>query len=184
MTSEILIQKLLVEIEQQKILVRTKLYPTSEEKLNHKSSPETWSVLECLAHLNSYSAHYLPSFEKAIQDAESKGFKPEKEFYSTWLGRFSIQSVLPENIHKKMKAVKKHNHLNSQLSKNEIKQFEENLNRLSVILEKSNRISLNKTKVRIEVMPIFKLRLGDIFQFMVYHQSRHLVQATNLLRQF
>lgn len=183
MTSEILIQKLLVEIEQQKILVQTKLYPISEERLNHKSSPETWSILECLAHLNSYSAHYLPSFEKAMQEAESKGFKPEKEFYSTWLGRFSIQSVLPENINKKMKAVKKHNHLNSQLSKNEIKQFEDNLNRLSAILKKSNRISLNKTKVRIEVMPIFKLRLGDIFQFMVYHQSRHLLQATNLLQQ-
>ena len=36
----------------------------SEEVLNFKESPKSWSVLECLEHLNLYGDFYLPEIEK------------------------------------------------------------------------------------------------------------------------
>ena len=35
----------------------------NEEKLNYKPNPETWSVLQCLDHLNQYAEYYIPEME-------------------------------------------------------------------------------------------------------------------------
>lgn len=39
--------------------------------LNFKETPEKWSVLECLEHLNRYGDYYLPELEKAITDRKT-----------------------------------------------------------------------------------------------------------------
>ena len=35
-------------------------------QLNQKKSPESWSILECLEHLNLYGDFYLPAIEGAL----------------------------------------------------------------------------------------------------------------------
>lgn len=157
----------------------TSIAPLDFEKINWRPSEDKWSVAEIYAHLNSYCDHYLPLFEKAIQRSNHQNWQPAEKYKSTWLGRYFIQSMSPEKIHKKFKAPKQHNHIHSQISTDVIKIFLENQKRLKNILQISSTANINKSKIQIEILPFLKLRLGDFLNFFVTHQQRHLLQIMN-----
>lgn len=58
----------------------------SNEELNWKSNPESWSVLECIEHLNLYGDYYLPEIKKRMQQAATQ--KTSSEFKSGLLGNY------------------------------------------------------------------------------------------------
>ena len=179
MTSSDFLKSLDQDIDDLVERTTTSIAPLDFEKINWRPAENKWSVAEVYAHLNSYSNHYFPLFEKAIQEASSQNWKPAQKYKSTWLGRYFIQSMSPEKIHKKFKAPKQHNHIHSQISIDVIEGFLENQKRLKNILQLSENININKTKVQIEILPFLKLRLGDFLKFFVTHQQRHLLQIMN-----
>lgn len=164
------------ELEKQSAILKI-LETLDEEALNSRPHEKAWSALECVAHLNSYAEYYLPVFESTITQAISKGWTSTENFKSTWIGRYSISSILPENRAKKLNSPKQHNHFASARTKNDLLVFDEKLKTLYQLLKEAKSVDLNKAKVAIEIMPILKLRLGDFFPFLILHQSRHLDQA-------
>ena len=58
-----LLQELLTITGRASLMVKTFRQLTNEQ-LNYKSSPETWSILECIEHLNLYGNFYLPEIEQ------------------------------------------------------------------------------------------------------------------------
>jgi len=173
-------QRLLLEMElelEKQSTILEKLQSYDEGVLNQRPHEKGWSALECIAHLNSYADFYIPAFKDAISHAHSKGWYAVADFNSTWIGRYSISSILPENRHKKLKSPKQHNHFESARSKEDIHFFAEKLEQLNQLVGDAKSIDLNKAKVSIEIMPLLKLRLGDFFPFLILHQSRHLEQA-------
>lgn len=42
------------------------------EKLNWRNTPESWSILECLEHLNLYGDYYLPEIENRMITSKEK----------------------------------------------------------------------------------------------------------------
>ncbi len=154
----------------------------SEEVLNYKKDPASWSALECLEHLNLYGRFYLPEIKKRIQ--EGKG-KSDPVFNSGWLGNYFANSMLPKDLStgsglKKMKTFKNMNPINSQLDKQVIDEFLNQQKELLQLLEESRRISLNKTRTAISISKLIKLKLGDTFRFVIYHNQRHMAQALRL----
>ena len=91
--------------------VATELAPLDLPSLNFKTSPDSWSILECLEHLNRYSRYYNPALAKAIEN-NADGTYVQGISYS-WLGRKSLEMVRPQNT-KKHKTVKHMNPINSQ----------------------------------------------------------------------
>lgn len=85
--------------------------------LNFKPSPASWSILECLEHLNRYSRYYNPALAKAVAGhpaascVESIGY--------SWLGKKSLEMVRPQNK-KKYKTAKHMNPGNSALGRAKI----------------------------------------------------------------
>ena len=66
MQSEILIQKLVEQTRQVMNQVeRLKSYDLSV--LSWRDNPSSWSMLECLEHLNMYGDFYLPQIENKIK---------------------------------------------------------------------------------------------------------------------
>lgn len=173
---KVLIQELKDDLDYQ-ISLLNQLKEMADPILNQRSSPDSWSALECVAHLNSYAKHYNPAFRKAIEKSKLKGFLPVSDFQSTWIGGYCIQTVLPENRKKKLKSPGHHNYLSSELNRKVLDVFRSYLEEQNTILLESDRVNLNKTKVSIEIMPWLKLRLGDFLPFLIKHQSRHLLQA-------
>ena len=55
--------------------------------------------------------------------------------------------------------------------------------RLLEVLEKSSTLNLSKIKTAISISNWIKLRLGDTFRVLIYHNYRHMVQAEKILKQ-
>lgn len=148
-----------------------------EEALNYKQDAASWSVLECLEHLNLYGRFYLPEIAKRIREGKEKS---DSVFKSGWLGNYFANSMLPKTKLNKMKTFKNMNPINSKLDKQVIHEFVNQQTELLQLLEDARKISLNKTKTAISISKLIKLKLGDTFRFVIYHNQRHMAQAQRI----
>ena len=147
-------------------------------KLNSRPSAESWSPLECLEHLNLYGDFYLPEIQNRIKNSK---YPPEEFFYSGLLGNYFSKSMLPGEKLKTMKTFKDKDPIGSQLDLKTLQRFLEQQKLLIKLLELSKNVSLNKTKTAVSISRFIKLKLGDTFRVLVYHNQRHLVQAQKAL---
>ena len=130
--------------------------------LNWKSSPDSWSILECLEHLNRYGDFYIPEIEKRITTSQQR---PAETFKSGWLGDYFAKTMLPRKKLNKMKTF-----LNQQQA-------------ILNLLDKSKEVDLTNTKTGISISKWIKLRLGDTFRVVIYHNQRHMAQAERVLKE-
>ncbi|MCG3167853.1 MAG: hypothetical protein POELPBGB_03652 [Bacteroidia bacterium] len=179
-TNTRLIDELLLIIETTTAAAK-KFKTLTPEQLNYKKSPESWSILECIEHLNLYGDFYLPEIQQQILKAEKVSHT--SAFKSGWLGNYFANSMKVKNGKvNKMKTFKDKNPLNSQLSVTTIDRFLKQQQLLASLLLQSKTIDLTKTKTAISISNLIKLRLGDTFRFVVYHIERHLQQAERVLK--
>lgn len=172
--------ELIVEIQNSTnsyILTAEKLKNKSDAELNWKQNSESWSILECLEHLNLYAKFYLPEIQNCIKNSNSK---PQEEFKSGFWGNYFAKSMLPKEKLNKMKTANDKNPLNSKLDKNTIENFISQQKEFLSLLEKSKTIDLNKAKTKISITNLIKLKLGDTFKFLNNHTFRHLKQIENI----
>ena len=153
-----------------------------QEALQYKTSAETWSVLECIAHLNRYYHFYMPLLiEAAGNSQECKGlpfFKPGI------LGAFFVKLMEPkEEKAKKMKAVAQMDPNGSNPSVEELELFLNYQKDLLSILDISKGYDLRKPQIPTVMSRWITISLGDTFRFIVTHNERHLRQAERCLHQ-
>lgn len=150
-------------------------------QLNYKKSPDSWSILECIEHLNLYGDFYLPGIQKQVLKAEK--VSADSTVKSGWLGNYFANLMQVKNGEvKKMQSPKDKNPINSQLSVTTIDRFLKQQQLLTSLLTQSKTIDLTKTKTAISLSNLIKLRLGDTFRFLVYHIDRHIQQAEGVLK--
>ncbi|HEY4651720.1 MAG TPA: DinB family protein [Pontibacter sp.] len=148
--------------------------------LNYKPTPEAWSILECLEHLNRYSRYYNAALAKAIARNTGGNFVPGITY--SWFGKKSLDMVRPQNG-KKHKTVKHMNPANSQLSTATITELLQHLQDLQNLLQNAGTANLNKKAIPVEFFRLLKMRIGEILEFIVTHQERHLQQALRVKQQ-
>lgn len=179
MQTEKLIQSLINQSKEITIRVET-LKELDIQKLSWKRNAETWSILECLEHLNRYSDFYLPQIQFEIQHAVPGQAGKIK---SGLLGGYFVKSMIPKEKLNKMKTMKPMNPLNSTLSLQVVEKFLENQKSKIELLEKSKNYNLNGIKILTSLSKFIKMNLGDTFQFLINHEIRHLKQIENILLQ-
>ncbi len=150
----------------------------SFEKLNARLSQDSWSALECIEHLNRYGDFYVPEIKNRIFASRSKS---ETDFKSGLLGNYFAQMMLPNDKPKKMKTFESMNPIYSKIDKEVLDVFIAQQNQLLELLKASQAISLNKTKTAISISKLIKLKLGDTFRFVIYHNQRHILQAKKVI---
>lgn len=152
----------------------------SETQLNYKNSPTSWSILECLEHLNLYGDFYLPEIEKRILAQAANTQTPV--FKSGVLGNYFANMMSVEhNKIKKIKSPADKNPLNSDLKVTTIDRFLKQQDTLLHLLNQARQVNLTKTKSSISISKWVTIRLGDTFRFLIYHIERHVLQAKNVL---
>ena len=187
MQTEVLLTDLMNRT-QQLIREAESLKEKPEDFLNRKPGPESWSVLECLEHLNRYGRFYLPEIGRRIGERSSSSSpsvplqrgRKEAVFKSGWLGNYFANSMLPKEKLNKMKTFKSMNPINSKLDKQVITEFLEQQREMLRLLTESRKVSLNKTRTDISISKLIKLKLGDTFRFVIYHNERHMAQALRI----
>ncbi len=145
------------------------------ELLNHKASVSSWSALECIEHLNFYGVFYLPEIDKRIKNSPHKVHR--SEFLSSWLGNYFAKAMLPKEKLNEMKTFKSMNPSGSTLSVDVLDTFIQQQEQMCQLLENAKKVDLNKTKTAISISKFIKLRLGDTFRVVIYHNQRHVLQA-------
>ncbi|WP_336516506.1 DinB family protein [Pollutibacter soli] len=144
--------------------------------LNFKKDAQSWSILQCLEHLNLYGDFYLPEIEKRMDNSTHRN--PGTVFHSGIIGNYFANLMLGRNGKiKKMKTPKDKRPAESNLSVLTIDRFIKQLEMLKTLLAKATQVDLTKTKTSIAISNLVKLRLGDTFRFLIYHIDRHIRQA-------
>lgn len=177
MKSEILLSEL-TGMTQENLLRSEKFLQHSEEELNFKLDKDKWSVLECLEHLNICGAFYIEEIRNSIERSHKSN---EMEFRSGFFGNYFAESMLPKENMNKVKTFKSMNPVNSKLNKSVVKEFRNQQKSLLELLEKAKRVSLTKNRTGIFITKWIRIRLGDSFRVVIYHNLRHIIQAEKVL---
>lgn len=149
-----------------------------ENQLTWKQNPESWSVLECLEHLNLYADFYNPAIRSAIENSKSV---PTESFKSGWLGGYFAKSMLPKEKFNKMKTFKDKNPIYASLDSAVIDRFIAQQNEFLTLLNQAEKVNLNTAKTPVTISKLIRLKLGDTFQFLVNHNIRHFEQLDRVL---
>ena len=178
LTSKKLLQNLL-EITRENLNNVENLKNQPIEILNWKQDSESWSALECIEHINRYGDFYIPEITKRIKASKHKS---SEIFKSNWLGKYFSKMVSYNENLNKMKTFKSMNPLNSKLNIQTIEKFINQQHQIIELLDKSKFVNLDKTKTAISISKLIKLKLGDTFRVLIYHNERHIKQAEKALK--
>lgn len=151
------------------------------KQLQYKPDANTWSVLECIEHLNLYGDFYLPVIKTQMDKSKHQGFTPV--FKSSWLGNYFAQTLLPKEKLNKMKTFADKDANGSTLDKSVLEKFVQQQQEMLLLLEQAAQVNLTKITTGITITNWIKIRLGDTFRVVIYHNDRHRVQAENVLAQ-
>ncbi len=155
---------------------------TEKSKLVFVENDGKWSVVQCLEHLNEFGRFYLPAVEKAITVKTSE---KNAWFNSGFLGDYFTKSMKPKNvfdIKNKMKTMKRFTFPNSLNVDTVMKEYIDQKIKLQHLLDTANDRDLNSIRIPITLTKMIKLKLGDIFRFLIAHEQRHMIQARNTLK--
>ncbi|WP_299454365.1 DinB family protein [uncultured Microscilla sp.] len=153
----------------------------TNEQWQQPPAVQSWSMAECLEHLNIYARFYHAEIERVLAQAPVAYQKPIEQVHSSWLGRLSINTVKLDEAGipiKKARTLKKFEPIISLHSPQHIYQeFLQHQHTLIQLIAQAKHVHLNKLKTRTSLHPLIKLRLGDCIHFVVAHNQRHMAQA-------
>ena len=81
-----------------------------------------------------------------------------------------------------MKTFKSMNPINSKLTNQTLDKFIDQQHQIIELLDLSKSVNLDKTKTAISISKLIKLKLGDTFRVLIYHNERHIKQAEKTLK--
>ncbi|MGG8495757.1 DinB family protein [Tenacibaculum sp. TC6] len=149
-----------------------------EAVLQRKLRADSWSVLECLEHLNLYAKFYNNEIKRRLEKSNTK---KTSQFTSGYWGHKFAMDMLPKDGMRTMNTFKSKNPIYSVVKKDiVITDFLRLQQELLQLLDVATDKDLTKIKTSI-TLPLLKFRLGDTFRFVIYHNERHVVQAKKVL---
>lgn len=144
----------------------------SEDVLLKPAATGGWSIAHCIEHLNSYGRFYLPQIRNALDRNNLSG----DFFSSSRLGAYFTKMMEPQSG-KKYKAFKGHVPTGNLNAHEVISEFIKQQETMLQLLELSRKHDLNRVKIPLSIAPFVRLRLGDVYGFIIAHNNRHIDQA-------
>ena len=143
--------------------------------LVQQPAPGKWSVAQVIEHLNSYGRYYLPQLQKAL---ERSTYPAKVNFTPGWLGDYFTKSMLPKQnrVTNKMASPKDHRPTPDIDPKTVMDEFEQQELLMLELLNKAKHTDIGRLRIPISIARIIKLKMGDVFRFIMAHQQRHFVQ--------
>lgn len=151
-------------------------------KVNYPPAEGSWSAIQAVEHLNIYNRYYLPVIEKKV------AYIPKEWnawFVPGFLGDYFTRTMQPTNVYEiknKMKTPKGHRPEPALHADKVLDEFIAQQHKLLLLLEISRKRNLNEIRIPLSISKLVKLKLGDMFRFLIAHEQRHLVQARNALK--
>lgn len=148
--------------------------PLSDEQFMWRPGQDSWSIAECLDHLNATARVYLPALDEGIADAIRRGVYGEGPFKYNWIGQLSVRFSDTRVRFKASDDVQP----GSGRSRREIlAAFRAYQVQYVDRLRQANGVDLARARVRVPLTSWLRIPLGSGFAVMVAHSRRHLAQA-------
>jgi uncharacterized damage-inducible protein DinB len=154
-----------------------------QTKMAYSTDKQKWSVVQILEHFNAYNRHYLPLIEKELAVVTQNN---NAWFESGYWGEKFTKMMKPTNVYQvknKMKAMKAYTFSNNLNIDTVLKEFQAHQDKLIKLLEMAKSRDLNAIRIPITLTSLIKLKLGDLFRFLIAHEQRHMIQARNTLKE-
>lgn len=138
-----------------------------------------WSMAQCLEHLNSYGRYYLPEIRKRMEQANDAA---ALSFSSSWLGNYFTRMMEPGAKSKAMKAPKAHIPLRQLDAAQVVAEFTAQQELLLMLVRKARSKDISRIRIPVSIAKFIRLKLGDVFGFLIAHNERHMQQALRHIR--
>lgn len=150
----------------------------SPEQLSWNPQPGSWNVLECLDHLITTDALYIPRIREAIEKASPEG--KADPYRPSFVGRKFIAFISPDATRKTktVSAFEPHPALSDVTV---LDRFLAHQAEIRDLLRRADGVNLNRVKLSSPVTRLLRLRIGEALTMLVRHQQRHLQQAQRVL---
>ena len=173
------LQKVIDETEKNSAEARRLAGELSDQQLNWKSSPEKWSMAQCLDHLAVTGSAFDKYYTDAIERCREKwNVREAVQYRPTFVGGWLLRQVTPEKT-KGFPAPRVVRPAQSDI-RGSLDKF---LNQQSTFLNfvrASIGLDYNRIRLRSPVTPLMRYSLGDAFVVTVLHGQRHLGQARRM----
>jgi hypothetical protein len=150
--------------------------PLSEAQFSWKPLATSWSVAECLEHMNSTARFYLPMLDEGIADAIRQGAYGEGPFKYNWIGRAFVRLMQPPT-RLRLNAPAEMQPGPARPKRETCAGFRAYQVQYVDRLRQANGIDLARARARAPALTWVRIPLGSAFAVMASHERRHLMQA-------
>lgn len=164
------------EIEKIKTEAKALTEHLGDEQFHWRPEAQSWSIAECLDHLNRTNKLYLPILERAIEKGRARGLTGREPFRHGFLGDFFVRSMEPPPK-KKFRAPQSFLPVSDQPREQVIAEFADMQERILSCIRAADGLHLGKIKIPSPVTKLLRMSLGQGFALLTAHERRHLWQA-------
>jgi len=175
------IQSMLDQIEAIKADGRAVTAGLTDDRLNWHPAEGSWSILDCLEHLNVGVTKTLPAFDRSIAEGRAKGQLSGGPFRYGWFARMVAKSMEPPPRWK-MRSPKliRVAPATTRRSADVLPEFARVRDQLAARVRQADGLDLAHVRLISPVNRLLRVPLGCYFNFILAHDRRHLWQARNV----
>lgn len=151
----------------------------TDEQLRWKPKPNSWSIVECLQHLNLAERYYIRNIQHKVDALGLLQTQPnDQPLKSDFVGKMMHYAVDPQvKIKVPAPGIIRPRQAQDLRPAEVMGQFIDLQNLLHTLLNKAVYLDWNTEKVTTLFGNWLKLRLGDVLLMLVAHTERHINQA-------
>lgn len=166
------------QFEEARDRTRALLAEVSDEAFNAKPSPTSWSVGECIVHLNTAAKAYVPVLEAALGPEAPRAPGPFRYgWLASWMGRSMRPGTPSVPTFPALRPPPTEGARSSVDRQRAVDRFETDLGRYLEVVRRADGYDLKRIKVASPFLSAFRLPLGVMLEFLAGHTLRHVGQA-------
>ena len=150
-----------------------------DEPFNWRPDEKSWSVAQCLDHLNAASRAYLPPMRAAVERVRRKGAPRRGPLHPGVLGRWFVATLEPPPK-RRLPAPKKIVPAARKGRSEVMAEWGRLQVEVKALLEEGAGLDLNGTRFVNPFLPLIRFSLATGFQVIEAHERRHLWQAARV----
>jgi hypothetical protein len=146
----------------------------SQEQLNWKAAPDTWSIGQCLQHLYIANDVYLPPIAKAL---EGQAHSPVHDITPGWVARWFIRNYIePSSEGRRARAPRKIDP-GERIDPSILDLFLRSNATARDLVRRASAHDVNRIRFRNPFIPLVRATVGTGLEIVSRHERRHLLQA-------
>jgi hypothetical protein len=154
--------------------------PLTDAQFHWRPSPESWSVAQCIEHLNTTARVYLPSLDEGISSAIRSGLYGAGPYRYNKIGRLLAWSQEPP-VRCRSKTPRAFQPVPDRPRPQVMAAFRAYQVQYIDRLRQCNGLDLARARVRSPAAAWIRMSLGSGFALVTAHERRHLWQARQIV---